>query len=209
MRTAAEAASALAAWASPAAARNIAPLVETVAPLLPSAGTVLEVASGSGYHAAVLAAHAPHLHWQPTEADDHGCKRIATLIDEAGLPNLNPPLALDAAFAVWPLDWAEAVLCLNMIHIAPWSAALGLLAGAARLLPPGGPLMLYGPFMISGAHTSESNAAFDESLKARNPDWGVRDIADLDREARAVGLVRQNRFQMPANNMVLVYRPEA
>ncbi|MDD3798329.1 MAG: DUF938 domain-containing protein [Novosphingobium sp.] len=191
---------------APAAARNREPIAAVLAEELPAAGLVLEVASGTGEHAVFLARRFPDLVWQPTDADDAARASIAVWREEAGLPNLLAPLPLDAAAPDWPVGRADDMLCVNMIHISPWRAAQGLFAGAARCLPPGAPLVLYGPYLEADVETAPSNRDFDASLKARNPAWGIRDLADVDRLAGECGFARTRRTAMPANNLTLVYR---
>jgi hypothetical protein len=193
-------------FASPAALRNAIPLAAALKPFLPPAGVVLEVASGSGFHAAVLAAHFEHLKWQPTEWETDRLNDIRSLTESAGLENLLPPQPLDATTSEWPVCEAHAVLCLNMIHIAPWPVAKGLMQGAGTVLAADAPLFIYGPFQIDGRHTAPSNAAFDQNLRTRNPDWGVRDTGDVDRLGESHGLVFEQAIDMPANNMIRVYR---
>jgi hypothetical protein len=188
-----------------AAERNAEPILEVLRRVLPPRGLVLEVASGSGYHAGLFARALPDLTWQPTDRDPDGLASIAGWVDDAALPNLRAPLLLDVTGA-WPVERADAVLCINMIHIAPWACALALLDGAARLLPAGAPLVTYGPYRFDGGFTAPSNAAFDASLRARDPSWGVRDVADLRREAAARGLTLAEEVAMPANNHTLVFR---
>ncbi|PKP89449.1 MAG: SAM-dependent methyltransferase [Alphaproteobacteria bacterium HGW-Alphaproteobacteria-16] len=175
-----------------------------VAELLPETGTVLEVASGSGEHCAFFAAAFPALQWQPSDPDAAGRASIASWC--AGLDNVAAPLNIDAAAPDWPVDRADAVLCINMVHISPWAATLGLLDGAARLLPPGGPLILYGPYRRAEVPTAPSNETFDESLKARDPAWGLRDVAEVTAAAEQRGLRFDRLIEMPANNIILVYR---
>ena len=191
---------------APAVARNRDPILAVLREVLAAPGTVLEIASGSGEHAVHFASALPHLVWQPTDPDEHARRSIAAHAARAGLPNLLPPLALDAAAPVWPVTHADAVVSINMIHIAPWSAAEGLMAGAARLLAPGSPLYLYGPFREHGRHTAPSNAAFDESLKARDPAWGVRDLDEVAALASRHGLALSRTVAMPANNLSVVFR---
>jgi len=188
---------------APAAARNRAPIREVLARVLPARGTVLEIASGSGEHAVAFAAAFPDLAWQPSDPSSAARASIAAWRAEAQLANLRAPIELDASAAAWPIDAADAIVCINMIHIAPWQAALGLLAGAARVLPPGGLLYLYGPYRHAG-EIAPSNAAFDDSLRARDPRWGVRDVDDLVAAAR--GLTLHETIAMPANNHSLVFR---
>jgi SAM-dependent methyltransferase len=190
-----------------AADRNKVFIAEVLERVLPPSGLVLEVASGTGQHAVFLAERFPHLSWQPTDLDAEALASIAAWREEAALSNLRPPLPLDAsAPASWPLDAADAVVCTNMIHIAPWSCCLGLLEGAARILPPGAPLVIYGPFHVDHRPTTPSNAAFDADLRARDPAWGVRDLGDVTDAARERGLERAEVVEMPANNKTLVFR---
>lgn len=191
---------------APAAARNRGPILEALRGRLPASGLLLEVASGSGEHAVHLAAAFPALTIQPSDPDPEARASIAAWAAETGLPNIRPPLALDAAAAAWPAAQADAVLCINMIHIAPWQACEGLVRGAARLLPPGGPLVLYGPFRRGGAHTAPSNAAFDASLRAQDPRWGVRDLEAVAALAAAEGFAAPEVVPMPANNLIVVFR---
>lgn len=191
---------------APAAARNVGPLVAALGGLLPRSGIVLEVASGSGEHALAFARAFPALEWQPSDADPACRASMDAWRSEAGTANLRPALALDAAAGDWPVDRADALLCINMVHIAPWAAAEGLFAGAGRLLARDAPLILYGPFVEPDVPTAPSNLAFDADLRARDPAWGLRDTADLDRLAAAAGLARSRRIAMPANNLLLVWR---
>lgn len=189
---------------APATERNRLPILDVLRRVLPATGTVLEVASGTGQHAVFLAQALPGLVWQPSDPDPELRASIAAWRAAAGPANLRDPLALDAADAGWPVERADAVVCINMIHIAPWEAALGLFAGAARLLGAGAPLVLYGPFRQDGRHTSPGNAAFDDGLKARNPAWGVRDLGEVERAA--TGFALAETIGMPANNLTVVLR---
>lgn len=191
---------------APAAQRNAEPILRVLETVLPARGLVLEVASGTGEHARFFAQRLPGLDWQPSDPDPEARASIDAWAADAGLPNLRPALVLDACDAAWPLDRADAVVCINMIHIAPWAAALGLLDGAARLLPRGGPLVLYGPFARGGRHTAPSNERFDAALRARDPNWGVRDLDDVAAEAEARGLALEQVTEMPANNLTAVFR---
>ena len=157
---------------SPAVARNRDPILAVLRRVLPAQGTVLEIASGSGEHAAYFAAALPHLFWQPADIDPDALASISAHRAAAEAPNLLHPIELDAAAPDWPVTRADAIVSINMIHIAPWAAAAGLMAGAARLLAAGGVLYLYGPFMEDGRHTAQSNASFDASLRARDPEMG-------------------------------------
>lgn len=189
---------------SPSAARNRGPILDALRPRLPAAGLLLEVASGTGEHAAHLAAALPGLAFQPTDPQPEALASINAWC--AGLPNVRPALALDAASPDWPVTAADAVLCVNMVHIAPWAAAQGLAAGAARVLPPDGMLLLYGPYMRGGRHTGPGNAAFDADLRARNPAWGVRALEDVAALAAAAGFGAPEVVAMPADNLVLAFR---
>ena len=194
---------------APATLRNREPIRKVLREVLPEQGQVLEVGAGSGEHAVFFAAAFPAIAWQPTDADPECLASIAAWAAEAGLPNLRPPLRLDVRSSPWlavaDQDF-DAVVSINMIHIAPWEACQGLVAGAARVLRSGGVLLLYGPFMIDGHHTAPSNAAFDASLKAMDPRFGVRDIAVVSQEAALRGLTLATQVRMPANNLALVLR---
>ena len=190
---------------APATERNRGPILEVLKPRLPAEGLLLEVASGSGEHAAHFAPAVAPLLWQPSDPDPELRRSIDAHAAESGCPTLRPALALDATAPDWPLERADAILCCNMIHIAPWEAALGLLAGAGRLLPSGGPLFLYGPFLVDG-ETAESNRGFDASLRARDPSWGVRELREVEAEAKTQGLRLEETIQMPANNLTVVFR---
>jgi SAM-dependent methyltransferase len=191
---------------SPSTARNRQPILEVLAARLAISARVLEIASGAGEHAVFLAEALPAVRWQPSDPDATARESIAAWRTQAELPNLEPPLALDAAdLATWPTEPVDAVVCINMIHISPWAAAQGLMAGAGRLLTPGGKLFLYGPYVEADVPTAPSNLAFDESLKSRNPAWGLRDLADVEALATASGLALVERIAMPANNLVVVF----
>jgi hypothetical protein len=191
---------------SAAAERNKQPLAEVLASVLPGSGVVFEIASGTGQHAEHFARAFPSLLWQPSNPDDELLVALAARVAAAGLPNLRPPLTFDVHEVEAPIERAAAILCSNMIHIAPWSACEALLKHASALLEPGAPLVLYGPFMRDGVHTAPSNASFDASLRQRNPAWGVRDLTDVDQLARLHGLLLQITVAMPANNVTVVWR---
>lgn len=193
---------------APAAARNRDPIADVLAQELPGTGLILEVASGTGEHVVHFAARFPALTWQPTDPDEGALASISAWREEAGLPNIRPPMMLDAAAQQWPVAHAEAMVCVNMIHISPPASGEGLLAGAGRLLPASAPLILYGPYIEDGVETAPSNLEFDASLKARNPAWGLRTVAWVDALARGNGLSRTRRVAMPANNIMLVYRKD-
>jgi hypothetical protein len=189
---------------APAAARNREPIREVLARELPASGTVVTIAEGTGEHAIYFAAAFPHLTWQPTDLDDRALESIEAWRAEAALANLRAPVRLDARDAEWPVTAADAITCINMIHISPWTSTLGLFAGAARLLARGALLYLYGPYRFEGAFTAPSNEEFDRSLRLRDPAWGVRDVRDV--EAAATGFSLREVVPMPANNHSLVFR---
>ncbi|UCE32102.1 MAG: DUF938 domain-containing protein [Burkholderiales bacterium] len=191
---------------TPAAERNRQPILEVLAAVLPESGLVLEVASGTGQHVEHFAAALPALQWQPSDPDPDARASIDARIRLAGLDNVRAAIALDVRRTPWPLEAADAIVCINMIHIAPWSAALALLDGAAAVLPPGGVLVLYGPYMRDGVHTAPSNARFDAYLRARDPQWGVRDLREVQAAAAAAGLALDRVLEMPANNLSVVFR---
>jgi SAM-dependent methyltransferase len=195
-----------AAQTSPAVARNRDPILAVLRSFLPSGGTVLEIASGTGEHAEYFARHLPHLVWQPTDPDPDALASISAHRSAAQLGNLLAPVRLDVTASDWPIRQADAVVSINMIHISPWTAAQGLMSGAARLLSAGEVLYLYGPFKENGIHTAPSNAAFDASLRARDPLWGVRDVSDVCELAGSHGFEFAERVAMPANNLSLVFR---
>ncbi|HZH74904.1 MAG TPA: DUF938 domain-containing protein [Archangium sp.] len=191
---------------APSAERNREPLLSVLRELLPSRGTVLEVASGTGQHAVFFSRAFPGLTWQPTDADPTALESIEAWRQEEGPPNLRAPLVLDVSAATWPVESADALVCINMIHISPWEACQGLMRGAARVLSSGGPLILYGAYFIEGRPTAPSNLAFDASLRERNPAWGVRELGAVTAEARANGLELDRVVDMPSNNFTVVFR---
>lgn len=190
---------------APAALRNREPIAAVLRDWLPASGTVLEVASGTGEHARSFAEAFPDLTWQPTDPDPAALASIAAWREE-GPSNLLPPLHLDATSADWPVGQAAAILNINMVHISPVVAGMGLLNGAARILPPGAPLILYGPWLEEGAEAAPSNLSFDQSLKARNPAWGLRTVEWFAAEAVKRGLTLIERRAMPSNNLMLLFR---
>ena len=187
---------------APAAARNVEPIGDVLAQWLPSNGSVLEIASGTGQHALAFARRFPNLTWQPSDPDPQALTSIEAWRDE-GPANLLPPLKLDVCDTDWPVGQADAILCINMVHISPWEASLGLLEGASRLLRAGGSLILYGPWLEAEVETAPSNLAFDQSLKSRDPRWGLRKVDDFAAEAARRGLALAGRRAMPANNIML------
>lgn len=191
---------------APAAARNVDPISAVLAEWLPSSGTVLELASGTGEHVVAFARRFPHLQWQPSDVHPEALGSIAAWIEAEGGPNIAPPLLLDAAADPWPLASAEAVLAINMVHISPWQSALGLLDGASRVLRPGAPLILYGPWIEDGVETAPSNLAFDADLRTRDSRWGLRRVEDFADQSAARSLDLVERRVMPANNLMLLFR---
>ena len=189
---------------APATLRNREPILAVLREILPERGTVLEIASGTGEHAAWLAPHFPQLTWQPTDYDAASLGSISAWTRTA--ENVVPPLQLDASAAEWPVAQADAIVCVNMIHISPWEATLGLMAGAGRILPSGAPLYLYGPYRREGEPLAPSNAEFDASLKARDPRWGLRVLEDVVALAGEHGLSLDRVVEMPANNLSVVFR---
>ncbi|MFL6856473.1 MAG: DUF938 domain-containing protein [Allosphingosinicella sp.] len=191
---------------APHVARNAEPIAEVLRGALPERGLVLEIASGTGEHAVHFARALAGVTWQPTDPDPNALASIEAWRAEAGLDNLLPPLALDAAAGAWPVERADAMVCINMVHISPWAATMGLMRGAGRCLAAGAPLILYGAYRRAGVPTAPSNEAFDLSLKARNPEWGLRALEVVQAEAEANGLRLEAVNEMPANNLTLVFR---
>ena len=194
---------------APAVARNREPILAVLEQVLPSQGLLLELASGTGEHAAFCAPRMPGLTWQPSEVDPALRASIEAHRAAAACDNLEAPLDLDVTAEVWPVERADVLFCANLIHIAPWAVAEGLMAGAGRLLPVGGLLILYGPYKREGRHTAPSNERFDAMLRAEDPSWGVRDLEAVSDLAAAQGLMLERIAEMPANNLTLVFRKEA
>lgn len=191
---------------APAALRNREPIAEVLSEWLPQSGLVLEIASGSGEHVVYFAERFPALEWQPSDIHPDALSSTAAWRDEAGLANVRAPVALDAASNDWPLGHADAVLSINMVHISPWRSALGLLDGAARLLRPDAPLIMYGPWLKRDISTVQSNLDFDADLKRRDAEWGLRQVEDFAAEAESRGLRLEQTRVMPANNLMLLLR---
>ena len=191
---------------APHVARNAAPIAGVLEGVLPERGLALEVASGSGEHILHFAKAFPKLLWQPSDPEPAALRSIEAWRAEAGLFNLLPAVALDARAAEWPVGEADAILAINMIHISPWAATMGLMRGAGRLLAAGAPLYLYGAYRQEGVETAPSNEAFDASLRARDPEWGVRTLEDVVAEAERNGLALDKVVAMPANNLSVVLR---
>jgi SAM-dependent methyltransferase len=191
---------------APAAVRNREPIAKVLAEWLPEHGLVLEIASGTGEHAAFFAYRFPQLQWQPSDIHPDALASIAAWRDETALPNLRAPLVIDASRPDWPIGSADAVLSINMVHISPWSSALGLIDGAARVLARDGPLILYGPWLKDDIETAPSNLAFDQDLRNRDPEWGLRRVEDFAAAAAGRGFVLEEGRVMPANNLMLLLR---
>ena len=191
---------------SPAVFRNRGPILDILRKVLPTRGLILEVASGRGEHVTYLAERLPALDWQPSDPSPAARASIAAWTAAEGLTNVRPPLDLDASALPWPVSAADAILAINMVHISPWAATQGLLREAARLLPPGGLLYLYGPFIEAGIPLAPSNAAFDADLRARNVAWGLRDLTAVEAAAAESGLRIEAVLPMPANNLAVIVR---
>jgi SAM-dependent methyltransferase len=190
---------------APAAERNKEPILTVLRRVLPKTGLVLEIASGTGQHIVHFARELPAIEWQPSDPDPEMHGSIKAWMVRTGLRNVRGPINLDVSSGAWP-SHADAVLCINMIHIAPWSATLGLMAGTSRMLPKDGLLYLYGPYRRYGQHTAASNEAFDRDLRSRNPEWGVRDLGSVAEVAANYGLVFEDAIEMPANNLSVIFR---
>jgi hypothetical protein len=188
---------------APAAPRNRDPILGVLRKWLPQAGTVLEIAAGTGEHALYFSAAFPDLEWQPSDRDPEARASIDAWREEEGTSNLRPALALDVMAPVWPVTSASAVLAINLVHISPPDASAGLLGGANRLLAPGAPLILYGPWRVRGEPLAPSNLTFDAALKERNPSYGLRELGAFAAEARGAGFALAERQPMPANNLML------
>ena len=191
---------------APAAERNREPILEVLRRVLPASGTILEIASGTGQHAVFFSERLPQLRWQPSDPAADALRSIRTWVSEEARENLLAPIELDVRSKPWPIARADAMLCINMIHVSPWEASEALFEGAQRLLSADAPLVTYGPYRVHGEHTAPSNAAFDQSLRSRDPRWGVRDIDELSALATRTGFTLEQSVLMPANNMTLVWR---
>lgn len=189
----------------PAPERNKEPILGVLTNILPASGRVLEVASGTGQHVAYFAQRLPQLTWLPSDPEEAHRESIRERVAAAGVANVRAPLALDVLDRPWPVESVDAIVCINMIHIAPWAAALALLGEASRLLGPAGVLYLYGPYRRSGVPTAPGNEAFDEDLRRRNALWGVRNLEDVQRHAESLGLALREVVAMPANNLSVIF----
>jgi hypothetical protein len=191
---------------APAAARNVEPIIAVHDQRLPERGTVLELASGTGEHVVAFARRFPHLAWQPSDSNYDAVRSISAWRAAEGADNLAKPLAIDARDRAWPIERADAVLSINMVHISPWAAAIGLIGGAARLLAAGAPLILYGPWLEQGVEPAASNMAFDADLRRRDGEWGLRTVEVFASAAEERGFGLTERRPMPANNLMLLFR---
>jgi SAM-dependent methyltransferase len=189
---------------APSAERNKQPILEVLWRVLPPSGLVLEIGSGTGQHVAHFAQAMPDLVFQPTEVDANKHGSIAAWVE--GLPNVRPPIGFDVTHLPWPIRHAEAIVCINVIHISPWDATVALMRGAGEILGSDGVLVTYGPYRKEGRHTAPSNEEFEAWLKERDELWGVRDIEEVAAAARAAGLEHVESVPMPANNFTLVFR---
>ena len=190
-------------------ARNREPILDVLRRVLPARGKVLEIASGSGEHAAFFANGLPSVSWQPTDVGASALASIAAFRADAGAANLLAPLRLDVTSPQWPVARADAIVCNNMIHIAPWAVTEGLMAGAGRTLPAGGVLYLYGPYRIDGRHTAPTNREFDAWLRGQNAAWGIRDLGEVTELAARHGFALAETVPMPANNLSVIFRRDA
>ncbi len=193
----------------PATQRNRDAILEVLRRVLPSEGHVLEIGSGSGEHVTHFASALPGLRFIPSDLDAAHRASVAAWTTHLGLDNIESPRAIDASSDDWGVDRVDSVICANVIHIAPWDVALGLMAGAAARVGPNAPVVLYGPFKRGGQHTAPSNEAFDQSLRSRDPRWGVRDLDEVSAVAEGHGLVLDEVVEMPANNLTVVWRRRA
>ncbi len=191
---------------APATARNRDFILDVLRDVLPPKGVILEIASGSGEHVVHFARNFPALVFQPSDPDPDALLSIAAWVNATGVTNVRAPLALDASQSFWPIASADVIVCINMVHISPWNATLGLLRGAATILPPASPFYLYGPYKREGFATAPSNQAFDRSLRDRNPTWGLRDLEVVEAMAQSVGFSAPVITEMPANNLSVVFR---
>ena len=193
-------------WVAPAAERNKGPILEVLQRVLPPRGLVLEIGSGTGQHVVHFAKALSQLSWQPSDPDAENRQSIALWSRLEELGNVRAPLALDVRERPWPIDAADAIVCINVVHVSPWAATLALFDGVREMLPPEGVLFLYGPYRRGGRHTAPSNEKFDADLRAHNPEWGLRDIGELAEVADRVGFALAEIVDMPANNFSLVFR---
>jgi len=194
---------------SPAAERNAGPILAVLQRYLPDTGRIVEIASGTGQHAAHFAAAFPRADWQPCDIDPNALASIRAWRGEVATPNLAEPIELDVHWRKWPIAQADGLVCINLLHIAPWTATQGLFEGASHIVTAGAPLLTYGPFRVGGAHVADSNTRFDAELQRRDPSWGVRDIEAVAEVGRANGFEPMETIVMPANNRMLAFRRQA
>ncbi|VWX58716.1 DUF938 domain-containing protein [Sphingorhabdus sp. 109] len=193
---------------APATLRNRDAIVAVLRDILPERGLILEIASGTGEHAVYFGRAFPGLTFQPSDPDPACCQSITAWTEREGSSNILPPLQLDAQAPQWDVQNVAAILCINMVHISPWESSIGLFDKAGKLLAPGAPFYLYGPYLRDDIETAPGNLAFERSLKSRNLRWGLRDVADMDALAARNGFTRESLVEMPANNISLVYRKQ-
>ncbi|PCI43992.1 MAG: SAM-dependent methyltransferase [Alphaproteobacteria bacterium] len=197
---------------APATDRNREPILTVLRDCLPDYGTILEIASGSGQHAIYFVTHMPGHYWLPSDPDKKSRDSISAWWWEVQLNNILPPLNINTRDDVWPVENIEipqpvsAMVCINMIHISPWESTIGLMKGAARILPKGGILYLYGPYKTDSMHTAPSNELFDISLRSKNPQWGLRNLEDVIKLAGEHGLSLVKTVHMPANNLSVIFK---
>ena len=191
---------------APATLRNRDFILDVLRDVLPMTGAILEIASGVGEHVVHFARNLPNLVFQPSDPDPDARLSVAAWVKATGVTNVRAPIALDASNPVWPIASADGIICVNMIHISPWEATVGLLKGAAAILPPASPLYLYGPYLREGIATAPSNQAFDRSLRDCNSNWGLRDLEAVAATAQCVGFSAPGITEMPANNLSVVFR---
>ena len=191
---------------APATVRNRDFILDVLRDVLPMTGVILEIASGSGEHVVHFARNFPSLAFQPSDPEPDALRSISAWVEAADVANVRAPIVLDASQSPWPIASADGIICINMIHISPWDATVGLIRGAAAILPPGSPLYLYGPYKRKGFATAQSNEAFDQNLRDRNPAWGLRDLEAVAAIAQSVGFSVPAVTEMPANNLSVVFR---
>jgi hypothetical protein len=191
---------------APATVRNRDFILDVLRDVLPMMGVILEIASGSGEHVVHFARNFPSLAFQPSDPEPDALRSISAWVEAADVANVRAPIVLDASQSPWPIASADGIICINMVHISPWDATVGLIRGAAAILPPGSPLYLYGPYKRKGFPTAPSNQAFDRNLRDRNPTWGLRDLEAVVAIARSVGFSVPTVTEMPANNLSVVFR---
>jgi hypothetical protein len=191
---------------APATLRNRDFILDVLRDVLPTTGVILEIASGSGEHVIHFARNFPSLVFQPSDPEPDALLSVAAWVKAANVTNARPPIVLDASQSSWPISSADGIICINMVHISPWEATVGLIRGAAAVLPPGTPLYLYGPYKRKGFTTPPSNEAFDRNLRDRNPTWGLRDLEAVAAIAQSVGFSVPAVTEMPANNLSVVFR---